>query len=449
MEIKRRRKPVPTTDRHELVRSFAGIQKGFRLDKQVLQISEVKVAQKYFRSPKSCSFSNAELEEHFNGTEERYYSSIFDINHKKALWAIDNDLKAEKFAELNGDRSSLTAWEIELNRFIPGIQCFRSRGGIGSHGSFYVTPGPEYDHLNFEEKNLMARRLYPQLQKQLETYRKLSGYQFSKVEIKGTNACVDYKRREIKFGTLCWLPKEQAHYDYIAQSCPVMTFLKIENLIAELKELNGKLESEQPVILPMPKKKPVQETGSYQATSFDMNWALGTFLLNNVMHGEEVRSNDGRYKVSAEQAAVTLCIIKMLQDHDKKKFGTVQHMGFSRIKGMWLKLLEDGDIDIPYQDRVVTAVRNVMSEKGYIKWHSSKYAGNKACVFEISDEFFTHFAIVTQPEKEEECCCVVKELVLVGTQRHRLPVFDLMLNPFCLNRAILSEMEEEALRFIA
>lgn len=435
-----------TTEKHLLLKSLVGINKGWNKGCGLVQLKKETLLTKLQSKKALTNFSNTDLDLHCAGQIHLYYSSYYSVNKQEAVIAIDNDMKERDIIKYDSDLTDLYYWEdTVLPLFFPGIKAFRSKGGIGSHCMFKMIPGVEYRELNSFQKNKKARDLQIALEKELEKFRNYKNYKFTKVELKGTNTVVNWKTGDINFGALCLLPRTDEHIKYVANEIPTFTFRHIQKLVFNLKKYNDSVDNLSTPKIEIEKlstKPKVMPTGSVAVKIVTLDKSYGEFYYSQVLRGEEVRSNDGRYLCNEEDFTVMISIIKALQEADIKTYGHVKQMSFSRIKAMWNALIESGETTIAFNDRKVTAMRNSLSENGFIDWISEKYCGNKACVFKLNNEFLVLLTQTTQHTPT----CVVTFYPVRGSSEHKLPVFDSSVNPFTLKAVKMMEAEEAVLQ---
>lgn len=443
-----------TEEKHVFLRSIVGICKGANKGSGIKQFTKVKLTEKLINKEIIYNFSNSEINKHCNAEIDLYYSSYYSNRTDRVLWNVDNDMKDATLDILGGELTWLEEWQDKvIPAFFKETKSFASRGGIGSHSPFWVVAGDDYKHYSNKAKNSIAANLAKSLEFELERFRKLKGYKFTKVEIKGTNSCFDYKTGELKFGSLCLLPRTDEHIDFVKHQAPTLTFNEIKKLIENLRKYNNTLES---VVPPVVLVAPVENTvirpdnimeGSWRPRIVEINQSYGDFLLDVVLEGHELRSNCGRYIINKQQINVCVSVIKALQESDIKTHGHVKHMSFKRIKKLWLALIEAGDTDVPYCDRAVTAIRNAMSEHGFIEWHQHEFwfesteAARAACVFSISKSFF----LLCCPSDNNTPPCVVTSKSIRGTETHQTPIKSKSVNPFLVKSKKFIADEESVL----
>lgn len=434
-----------TTDKHLALKSMVGIGRGSNKGTGLTQFTKLKLAQKLLDHQPIFDFSNYDLDRHCSGEIYLYYSSYYSNNCNKVLWAIDNDMKEKTLNELDGDLSDLDKWEtVVLPILFTGMKCFTSKGGIGSHGHFWVEAGVEYKHYNQFECNTLARDLSSKLEKELERFRKLKGYKFSKVEVKGTNSVMNWRTKDLSLGALCLLPRTDEHVSYVMNEAPVLTFKTIQRLIINLRNYNNAIDN----VIPVPdlkeqlvtKVKPtLTAIGSFKTKIVTVDYSYGEFYCDKVLNGNEVRSLDERYIASSEHFGIFISILKALSEADLKMHGEVKQMSFKRIQAMWNALVESGDIELPYNDRLVTVMRNSLSKNGFINWTNNKFCITQACAFSISNEFF-----LLQNTTTPTCIGIIS-----GHCVHLVPEFDSGVHPTIAHAKKMMELEENILQLCA
>ncbi len=411
------------TSDHRLLRGLCGLITGANLGTGIRQVSRERLISLLSSGQPAYQHSNIRLERHMRGEIDLYYSSYFSQRNKRVYINVDNDVKVRDDGEIVGEED-LARWHDEvLADLLPGARPFPSRGGIGSHVGFYVTDDPGSSRTN-AQRNEDCRDLTLRLQRALERHRGLRGYGFTQVEVKGTCASTVYDGDtlvDVRYGSLCLLPRTRAHIDYVRDEAPTFTLSWLEETVARLERANDELDSlgdEQVTLKVRDARAP---SGSFRPRIVDVDWNVGKLLLAS----NRVMSRDGRYASDHRHMSVLLSIVAALRRADEARHGRVLHMAFSRIRGMWLALLESGEIDIPWCDRRVTAMRDWLGERGFIVMRQSGYCAGQACVWWLDDCIQV---LVGEGEKQHSTCVVTRGDIN-NINNYVRPHFDQSLNP--------------------
>lgn len=303
--------------------------------------------------------TNAQLLDHFRGEATYYFWADGRIKTPYALLCIDID--NHKVGTLD---AALAFAEHLRDRFLPGLYFEPSTGGKGVHGYILV------DKRGYGDERLHG--LARMLDRSLKTIHRRwqarnPNLDVEGVEIKGHPPRItwglDRQMEKLVSGQFAKLPRQMlSRFDEFKKTT-VLDDRQISRLYMRYKD--------EPVVPIKLVFGPVEKSGSLtgcvvkQANldQWDSYLTVARRLLVQPL------KTKGREVATAEDMAVLLLILEACTN----RMNLDGSMPTARIRENWQILLGNGDVQRPWSPRRYTALRDLLSEEGYIDWEDASY----------------------------------------------------------------------------
>lgn len=303
--------------------------------------------------------TNAQMLDHFRGETTYYFWADGRIKTPYALVCIDID--NHKVGTL--DAALAFARHLKDTLF-PGLYFEPSTGGKGVHGYVLI------DKRGFGDERLhgLCKMLDRALKVVHQRWRHENPDQdVEGVEINGHPPRITWTRdgqmKDLISGQFAKLPREMLTRFDEFKGTTVLDALRISQLYLTYKE--DQIVSKKPVVEPtgtqgsltgcVVKQKNLDRWVSY------LN-AAGTMVGSNI-------KTTGREVATAEDMAVLLLILVACTDD----MNADSSMPTARIRENWEILFGNGDVVRPWCPRRYTALRNHLSNLGFIEWEDRRY----------------------------------------------------------------------------
>jgi hypothetical protein len=320
---------------------------------------------------------NYKLQDHFDGLKTYYYFSSPNRSAEHALVMIDIDVLKRRM--LGSPEGARTFAAFVRTRF-PNLYAEPSTGGKGQHAYLRVRK------LGYgaEEIKVALKHLEKWLRQQAQ------GFDIEVVEVKGTPPVVQYRDggsiESITYGTFAKLPREVGRFAEWVNT----TTLTLEQLLA----------------LPLVEEKPAAEAKVRERKT--QQQPCGSISGKNISRDEldlmptwerlfkEARRNKslhgGRWAVTETDIAQAVALLRFFTENPNPDGLLPQR----RVQELWTALYEAGDFSRPWNHHRWKAVRDWMSEMGWLDWQDHRYqtgtgrGDGRACKWRLHEEFVLH-----------------------------------------------------------
>lgn len=329
----------------------------------------------------------ADLENHWRNNDTLYYMSNGDPKQDRILLKLDFDAKDG----VGSHEGCVQAEKYVATKYFKGnVFSEDSTHGTGRHGYVWVYKLGR----KAEEVNAAIDRLQETIRADLRTI----GADISGFDLQGTCPIIEWEKLG---GKLCMTKFVGGRLAKIPRTATPALLAAAEISLEEIERL-----ASIPILPPAPKptitrtwsvQEPRQQAsyGSFMcADDFedaDRLKKLYRRLIRRFNGGKCVKANR-RYVVQEEHAAVMFAIMRFVYDHPHKD-GTFPQ---SRAEALWNAAYDQGLITCTWNHYRWTAMRNFLSENGFIEWEDNTYVHHfgeckkgRACKWTVTDGFYS------------------------------------------------------------
>jgi hypothetical protein len=318
---------------------------------------------------------NYKPEDHFDRLKTYYYFSSPNKSAEHALAMIDVDVLKSK---LLGSPEGASKFAAFLRTRFPNLYVEASTGGKGQHAYLLVRkPGH-----SAEEVKKALKHLEQWLRQQAK------GFDIEIVEVKGTPPVVNYRDggtiESVTYGSFAKLPREVGRFEEWSGT----TTLTIAELLALplVEEVVEKAEREKQD--KVAKAPPVGSISGKNISQdeLDLMPAWERFFKearkNKPLHGD-------RWAVSETDFAQAVVLLRFFAANRNPDGSLPQR----RVQELWTALYEAGDFLRPWNHHRWKAIRDWMSEMGWLEWQDHRYqigtgrGDGQACKWRLHEEF--------------------------------------------------------------
>jgi hypothetical protein len=320
---------------------------------------------------------NYRLQDHFDRLKTYYYFSSPNKTAEHALVMIDIDvLKRRMLGSPEGARN----YAAFLRTRFPSLYVEASTGGKGQHGYLLVRK-PGY---SAEEVKVALKHLEKWLLQQAE------GFDIEIVEVKGTPPVVKYGDRgfieSVTYGTFAKLPRDVSRF---AEWVGTTTLTVAELLALPLAEAKPAAEAKV-----LERKTQQQPCGSISGKNISRD-ELDLMPTWERLFKEARKSkplHGGRWAVTEADFTQAVVLLRFFTENPNPDGSLPQR----RVQELWKALYEAGDFARPWNHHRWKAVRDWMSEMGWLDWQDHRYqtgtgrGDGRACKWRLHDDFMLH-----------------------------------------------------------
>jgi hypothetical protein len=277
-----------------------------------------------------------------------------------------------------------------LRTRFPDLYVEASTGGKGQH-AYLLVRKPGY---GAEEVKAALKHLERWLRQQAE------GFDIEIVEVKGTPPVVKYGDRgfieSVTYGTFAKLPRDVSRF---AEWTGTTTLTMGELLALPLAEAKPAAEARV-----QERKTQQQPCGSISGKNISRDeldlmptWErlFKAARKDKPLHGD-------RWAVTEADFAQAVVLLRFFTENPNPDGSLPQR----RVQELWTALYEAGDFDRPWNHHRWKAVRDWMSEMGWLDWQDHRYqtgtgrGDGRACRWRLHDDFVLHLDRLALDQKE-------------------------------------------------
>jgi hypothetical protein len=331
---------------------------------------------------------NYKLQDHFDRLKTYYFFASPNKTAEYALVMIDVDVLKTKML---GSPEGAKKFAAYLHTLFPNLYVEASTGGKGQHGYLLV-----------RKRGYGAEEVKAAL-KHLELWlrQRAKGFDIEVVEVKGTPPVVKYRDDgtidAITYGNFAKLPRDASRFSEWAKTAT----LTVAELLA-LPLVEEKAEGEQA----KGRKRQRQPCGSVSGKNIsqdelDLMPAWERFFKqarkDNALYG-------GRWEVTDTDFAQAVVLLRFFTENRNPDGSLPQR----RVQELWTALYEAGDFLRPWNHHRWKAIRDWLSEMGWLHWQDHRYqigAGHergRACRWRLHDGFVQNLDLLALHHDDEE-----------------------------------------------
>jgi hypothetical protein len=317
---------------------------------------------------------NYKLQDHFDRLKTYYYWSSPNKTAEYALAMIDVDVQKSKML---GSPEGARKFAAFLRTWFPNLYVEASTGGKGQHAYLLVRkPGHSVEEVKAALKHL-ERWLRQQAQ----------GFDVEIVEVKGTPPVVKYRDggsiESITYGSFAKLPRDASRFSEWANT----TTMTVQELLA-LPLVEEKPAAEEKV---QEREAKQQQCGSVSGKNISQDeldlmptWErfFKEARKNKPLHGD-------RWAVTETDFAQAAVLLRFFTENRNPDGSLPQR----RVQELWAALHEAGDFTRPWNHHRWKAIRDWMSEMGWLHWQDHRYQNGtgrgdgQACKWRLHQDF--------------------------------------------------------------
>jgi hypothetical protein len=353
---------------------------------------------------------NYKLQDHFDGLKTYYYFSSPNKTAEYALAMIDIDvLKSQKLGSPDGAKK----FAAFLRTRFPTLYVEASTGGKGQHAYLLVRK------LGYsaEEVKKALKHLEQWLRQQAK------GFDIEIVEVKGTPPIVKYWDRglieSITYGTFAKLPRESSRFEEWANT----TTLTIAELLA-LPLAPEVVVSHEPAKQEKAATTPVGSISGKNISQEELDlmptWErfFKNARKNKPLHGD-------RWTVTDTDFAQAVVLLRFFTENRNPDGSLPQR----RVQELWTALYEAGDFSRPWNHHRWKAMRDWMSQMGWLDWQDHRYQNGtergdgRACKWRLHSDFVLQLDwLALHHEEEGEASFVDTCVIIMGPGQALVPL---------------------------
>jgi hypothetical protein len=305
--------------------------------------------------------TNGDIFSHFAGQHTLYFWADGRKSTHQTLSMVDVDCHSR------GNARSATAFAewLKDNGF-PGLYHEPSTHGRGRHGYFVLYKKGFGDVATANVLDQLDKILKRLLRYFLATHPE---HQVENVEVKGTPHVITWAKgttRQIegmKSGELAKLPRDVLDRFEDFQNTTVLDFQDVHDLEKKVSRL----------VIPGPRKpadfRPKGSTPDHPITKDEIEAINGPYLEFARTWVVEPLPTSSRAKVEAEDVAIGLGIVKFCT----QKMNADGTMPTKRVKAIWDKLFENGEVERAFDFHRWRSIRNLIEEHGGLEMEDRRY----------------------------------------------------------------------------
>jgi hypothetical protein len=332
---------------------------------------------------------NYKLQDHFDRLKTYYYFSSPNRSAEYALAMIDIDvLKSKMLGSPEGARK----FAAFLRARFPTLYVEASTGGKGQHAYLLVRK------LGYSAEEV--KKALKHLERWL---RQQKGFDIEIVEVKGTPPVVKYGDggciEAITYGTFAKLPREVSRFSEWRNT----TTLTVAELLAlPLVEEEPKEQAE-PKNQPKTDKVQVGSVSGKNISQEELDlmptWErfFEQARKNKPLHGD-------RWSVTETDFAQAVVLLRFFTENRNPDGSLPQR----RVQELWTALCDAGDFARPWNHHRWKAIRDWMSEMGWLDWQDHRYqigtgrGDGRACRWRLHEEFVQQLDWLALHQEEGE-----------------------------------------------
>jgi hypothetical protein len=317
---------------------------------------------------------NYKLQDHFDRLKTYYYFSSPNKTAEYALVMIDIDVLKRKMLGCPEGARKFAAF---LRTWFPSLYVEASTGGKGQHAYLLVRK------LGYsaEEVKVALKHLEKWLRQQAK------GFDIEIVEVKGTPPVVKYRDggtiESITYGSFAKLPREASRFAEWANT----TTLTIADVLA-LPLVEEVAVNHEPAKQEKADKVQVGSISGKNISQEELDlmptWErfFKEARKNKPLHGD-------RWTVTETDFAQALVLLRFFTANPNPDGSLPQR----RVQELWTALYEAGDFSRPWNHHRWKAIRDWMSEMGWLDWLDHRYqigtgrGDGRACKWRLHDDF--------------------------------------------------------------
>jgi hypothetical protein len=316
---------------------------------------------------------NYKYQDHFDSLATYYFFATPNKTAEHVLAMIDIDvLKRKRLGSPEGARK----FAVFLRTLFPNLYVEASTGGKGQH-AYLLVHKPGY---SAEEVKAALKHLECWLRQQAK------GFDIEIVEVKGTPPVVKYREggsiEAITYGSFAKLPREVNRFSEWASTTTVTVKQLLALPMTEEKadDKDHKVqESQRPPCGSISGKNISREELDLMPT-----WErfFRQARQKGMLHG-------GRWVVTETDFAQAVVLLRFFMENRNPDGSLPQR----RVQELWTALHEAGDFSRPWNHHRWKAIRDWMSEMGWLEWQDHRYQigtgrGNgQACKWRLHEDF--------------------------------------------------------------
>lgn len=317
---------------------------------------------------------NYKLQDHFDRLKTYYYWSSPNKTAEYALAMIDIDVLKRKML---GSPEGARKFAAFLRTWFPSLYVEASTGGKGQHAYLLVRKAGH----SAEEVKAALKHLEKWLRQQAK------GFDIEIVEVKSTPPVVKYGDRgfieAITYGSFAKLPREVSRFAEWANTttltiADVMALPSVEE-VAVVDEPMKKEAAEKVALGSISGKDISQEELDLMPT-----WErlFKQARKNKPLHGD-------RWVVTETDFAQAVVLLRFFTENRNPDGSLPQR----RVQELWTALYDAGDFTRPWNYHRWKAIRDWMSEMGWLDWQDHRYQNGtgrgdgQACKWRLHEDF--------------------------------------------------------------
>jgi hypothetical protein len=333
---------------------------------------------------------NYKLQDHFDRLKTYYYFSSPNKTAEYALVMIDVDvLKTRMLGSPEGARK----FAAYLRTLFPNLYVEVSTGGKGQHGYLLV-----------RKRGYCAEEVKAAL-KHLELWlrQRAKGYDIEVVEVKGAPPVVKYGDRglieSITYGSFAKLPRDASRFSEWAGT----TTLTVAELLA-LPLVEEKVAAEGEKVKEGKRPRPPSGSVSGKNISQEELDLMPTWERFFRQARKDKALYGGRWAVTETDFAQAVVLMRFFTENPNADGSLPQR----RAQELWTALYEAGDFLRPWNHHRWKAIRDWLSEMGWLEWQDHRYqAGTgrgdgRACRWRLHDGFVQNLDWLALRHDDEE-----------------------------------------------
>jgi hypothetical protein len=317
---------------------------------------------------------NYKLQDHFDRLKTYYYFSSPNKTAEYALAMLDIDVLKRKML---GSPEGARKFAAFLRTRFPNLYVEASTGGKGQHAYLLVR---KFGY-SAEEVKKALKHLEQWLRQQAK------GFDIEIVEVKGTPPVVKYREggfiEAITYGTFAKLPREVSRFsEWSGTTTLTIAELLALPLVEEVAVSHGSAKQEKAAKLPVGSIS--GKNISREELDLMPTWErfFKEARTNKPLHGD-------RWAVTETDFAQAVVLLRFFTANRNPDGSLPQR----RVQELWTALHEAGDFSRPWNHHRWKAIRDWMSEVGWIEWQDHRYqigsgrGDGRACKWRLHEEF--------------------------------------------------------------
>jgi hypothetical protein len=333
---------------------------------------------------------NYKLQDHFDRLKTYYFFANPNKTAEHALVMIDVDVL--KHGRLGSPEGAIK-FAAFLRTLFPNLYVESSTGGKGQHAYLLVRK------LGYGAEEVKAAL------KHLELWlrQKARGFDIEVVEVKGTPPVVKYRDDgtidAITYGNFAKLPRDASRFSEWASTT---TMTVAELLALPLVEEKVAAEGEED----RQSKRQRQPCGSVSGKNISQDELdlIPTWERFFRQARKDKALYGGRWEVTAADCAQAVVLLRFFTENPNADGSLPQR----RAQELWTALYEAGDFLRPWNHHRWKAIRDWLSEMGWLHWQDHRYqvgAGHergRACRWRLHDDFAQNLDWLALRHDDEE-----------------------------------------------